>query len=88
MASYNYVTNASQDADIAAQLTQVNAARVAAGQATWTAGQMILADFGNLLATYAVTRSTVNFNAALDAWRNATPAQRAAAAADLGVTLV
>ena len=87
MANFTYSTNAQQDADIAAQLVAVNAQRVANGQTAWTTNQMILNDFGVLLGTYAVTRQTLNTQAVQDAWRNATPAQRTAAAAALGVTL-
>ena len=88
MANYTYTTNAQQEADIAAQLDQVNTQRAAQGLAAWTKNQMIVNDFGVLLGTYAVTRTTANNQLVLQAWLAATPAQRAAVAADLGVTLV
>lgn len=87
MATYSYTTTPAEDTAIAAKLVAVNATRAAAQQAPQTAGQMLLDQFRSLFSQFASDQAATNTQIAQQGWLKATPAQQAAAAAALGVTL-
>lgn len=90
MATYSYVTNATQDKAITAALATSNAQRAAilpVALPAQTAAQFLLDQF-TIFFTQMVNQNTTNNNVAVQqAWLNASPATQATAAAALGVTL-
>ena len=87
MATYSYTTIPAEDTAINAKLVAVNLVRAAAQQAPQVAGQMLLDQFRGLFTGFSADHTAANNAIAQAGWLAATPAQQAAAAAALGVTL-